>query len=551
MAENKKIEMPRIGIAILNLTGLGLGYLVLKNWKRWMIHFASLIALILLATLAYASKQPVLWILAFAIFFIWMAFDGWKLAGKDNVKLPGQVVKSPWILFAVTALILVGEVLGFLWFQSSARAAYKSAEIDMLVENYPAAALKFDKVVRIYQLSFDPVVTQAQEKYIEVNNLVIADEAFQQGQFESAIDQYGQYLKAYPRSSQVKAVQDQIASAYREWGLSLQKQAKYEEALEKYATSFKLYPNAPVISHFYEERASLNLQLARQQVESTDYSAGIETYKVIFTSFPRSAVFSQASAEVPAVYFRFAQAEESKGKYDSAIDALNKLLTDYPSASVADRAREFLPEVKISKAGLLLNQSHFVDALSILNELKDSSQDDAFLAQVSAERDSAINMFTLDNGYDAIGIIDLAKNIACGKVKAESSDLSPMIPQVVGILKNEPARAIACSTSIPLPADKTANIPGTFRYVIKRVDGTERVQTCNYTGGHRLERIRRTVNLSLVDVLSGKVVTKIKLVGTSPAACPSRRSFRSLTEKTYGGNVTNAQMEAWIKKVVK
>ena len=549
MADSSKHPLQRWGMAALNLTGLGFGYLLLKNWKRWAIHFAGLIALILLTTLAHASAQPVPWILAFAIFFIWMAYDGWKLAGRDDAKLPVQVVKTPWILFALTALILVGEVLGFLWFQSSARAVYQSALGEMKDENYPAAATQFNKVVNIYQLSFDPVVTQAQEKYTEVNYLLTADDAYQQGQFESAIGHYDEYLQAYPRSSQVKAVQNQIASAYRDWGLALQKQAKYAEALEKYATALKLYPSAPVISHFYEERAALNLQLARQQVEKSDYAAGIKTYQVIFTSFPRSAVFSQANAEIPAVYYRFAQDEESKGKYDSALDVLNKILTDYPAASVAERAREFLPEVKLKKVGLLIDQSQFLDALAMLDELKDASQNESFQSQVAEKKASAIDLLSRDKGRDAVSIMQLAREIACGE-EVENADLKGLIPQVVGISKDEPARAYVCG-NIPVPPERMPDIPATLRYVFQRVDGQDRIQTCSYTGGHKLERIRYYVNLSLVDVVSGKVVAKTKLVGNNPEVCPRLRSFRMPTEKTYGDDVTIGQMETWILKVLK
>lgn len=563
MAEKGKNQMPRIGIAALNLTGLGLGYLLLKNWKRWAIHFAGLIALILLATFSHASAQPALWILVFVLFFLWMAFDGWRLAGKENTLLPGQLVKSPWILIALTALILAGEVLGFLWFQSSARSVYQSAVSEMKSENYPAAASLFNKVVSVYQLSFDPLVVQAAEKYQEVIFLVNASDAYQQGQFESAIRQYDQYLKDYPRSSQVKAVQNQIASVYRDWGLSLQKQAKYEEALEKYATALQLYPTAPVISHFYEERAALNLQLARQQVENSDYLSGIKTYQIIFNSFPRSAAFSQASAEIPAVYFRYAQAEESKGNYDSALESLNRILTDYPAASVADRARDFLPEVKLKKASLLIEQSHFLDALFLLDEIMDVKQTEAFLAKVSEQKQSGIDLLARDRGKDGASIIQLAKNMACGNENGEVSGLDSLIPQVVGIFKDEPAKVDVCDnislnlefimldTEIQIPIDKKVDIPGTFRYVIQRDYGKERIQSCNYTGGHKLERMRYTLGLSLVDVISGKTVVKTKLIGSNPPVCPQRRAFAVKTEQIYGNYVTDAQVQAWILKVLK
>ncbi len=420
----------------------------------------------------------------------------------------------------------------------------------MKEENYPAAASLFKNVVSFYQLTFDPVVSQAEAKYQEVNYLVIADQAYQQNQFESAIGEYDKYLKAYPRSSQVKAVQDQIASTYRDWGLSLQKQAKYEEALDKYAAALKTYPNAPVITHFYEERAALNLQLARQQVEKNDYSAAIKTYQVILASFSRSAVASQAVAEIPAIYLKYAQVEEAKKNYEVALDALNTLLADYPSASVAQRARDFLPEVKLKKAGSLIDQSQFLDALAMLDELKDASQNESFQAQVAEKRTSAIDLFARDDGTDARAVMELARYVSCGEVEEADPDLVKSMRLVVGILKDEPAKAYVCG-AIPLPPEKMADIPGTFRYVIQRVDGQDRIQTCPYTGGHKLERIRYSVTLSLVDVVSGKVVSKIKLVGNNPEVCPRLRSFRMPTEKTYGGDVTTGQMEAWILKVLK
>jgi hypothetical protein len=124
------------------------------------------------------------------------------------------------------------------------------------------------------------------------------------------------------------------------------------------------------------------------------------------------------------------------------------------------------------------------------------------------------------------------------------------LPLVVGILKDEPATAEMCGGYVPLPPQKIATIPGTFRYVVKREDGQGRVQSCQYEKGHTLERIQYNTTLTLIDVNTGKTIIKNKFLGSSPPACPDKRAFSQLSDQVFGGEVLDEKMTEWLNKVI-
>ena len=76
----------QISIGLLNLSGLGLGYLFLRRWLRWGLHFLVTAGL-LVAFYAITTGQYVplaYWFALFAVWLLWMVFDGWRLVHNQT-----------------------------------------------------------------------------------------------------------------------------------------------------------------------------------------------------------------------------------------------------------------------------------------------------------------------------------------------------------------------------------------------------------------------------------------------------------------------------------
>lgn len=64
--------------ALLNLTGLGLGYVYLGRRRRQVLHLLITVALVVIAFVTGAAALPWLWVVVAVCWLGWMAVDGWR-----------------------------------------------------------------------------------------------------------------------------------------------------------------------------------------------------------------------------------------------------------------------------------------------------------------------------------------------------------------------------------------------------------------------------------------------------------------------------------------
>ncbi len=551
MAEQKKNMNIELGIAALNLTGLGLGYLALRNWRRWAVHFVGLWILIYAGSYAHASIQPMVWIVLFLLYFLWMAYDGWMQARKSLERIPNQLITNPWVLPVLVLTVFIAEIIGFSIYRSSAENVYYMGMAKYDLSNYPSAYSLFRSLTTTYELSLNPLVVVGNDKLVEINLLLTAENQRNSQEYETSINSYNYYIKSFPNSSKINEVNNNIAAIYREWGIALQGQTKYEEALQKYSIALERYPDVAVVRQFYEEMANLNLQLARQQVEDEDYSAAIDTYKIILTKYSNSIVRVHVPDEIADAYVKLAQQYQSKGDFQNSAFNLQVVLNGYQTSAAFKQAQALLPEVLLDQGKMLRDQNHYLDALVNFDQIRKMTTDQALIDSIRMETDATIQLLARDSGADGSDIIVLATNIACGLTQPTDPTVASTLSVVVGILKDEPSTVGLCDSYVPIPPEMITTFPGTLRYVVKREDGQNRVQSCQYEKGHTLERIQYTTTLTLIDVSTGKTILKNKFVGSSPPACPDRRAFSQLTDQVFGGDVPDEKMTEWLNKVIK
>lgn len=105
MSEHSDLAHPLI-VPLLNLTGLGLGYLRVRRRQRWLFHLALTAGLLAAAFGTNTCRAPLLWGVALGLWWLWMAFDGWRLARR---RLKGAPDKPRWAWRAQGCLLMFTE----------------------------------------------------------------------------------------------------------------------------------------------------------------------------------------------------------------------------------------------------------------------------------------------------------------------------------------------------------------------------------------------------------------------------------------------------------
>jgi len=90
-------------VFLLNLTGLGLGYLRLRQRRRWLFHLAITAGLLAAAFWANTCRAPLLWASILGLWWLWMAFDGRRLARRQIKDAPGRPLLIPSLQVATAA----------------------------------------------------------------------------------------------------------------------------------------------------------------------------------------------------------------------------------------------------------------------------------------------------------------------------------------------------------------------------------------------------------------------------------------------------------------
>lgn len=110
-----------IAAALLNLTGLGLGYSYLGRWWRQALHLVVTAGLVVIAFVTGAAALPWLWVAVTIGWLGWMAVDGFRQAREGHAP-----ARHP--LAVVGALALVGAMAaGYVLYGAAGARTYADA----------------------------------------------------------------------------------------------------------------------------------------------------------------------------------------------------------------------------------------------------------------------------------------------------------------------------------------------------------------------------------------------------------------------------------------
>ena len=159
----ERLQKP-IEVALLNLSGLGLGYIFQRAWIRWLIHLLISIGIIITAFATNAHRFPVLWGFIFVLWPVWMSFDGWRLAKRRIQRLPDQTVEWKRINLIVGGGALAIMLAAFLGYFLLGQYQFKQGMSAYESNEYSVARNHFLRVTGPFELSLNPNISNADNR---------------------------------------------------------------------------------------------------------------------------------------------------------------------------------------------------------------------------------------------------------------------------------------------------------------------------------------------------------------------------------------------------
>lgn len=444
--------------AVLNLTGLGLGYAAMRRWMRWAIHLLITAGLVYVAFRANAAGMPTVWLVVFGLWLAWMVFDAGRVARRDAATPPGGAARRRWLRLAL-ALLLVGVVAAGLYgYTLLGERAFAAGMTSYEGTDFHKAAQHFERVTTVYELTLSPNVAAADARIAECEQLMAAEDARQRGDYVEAVEAYQAYLDRYPESSLRSFVRDVSAETRFEWARHLREEGYYAAAIERYRTIMARYPrmdeaqpgaeaaasaaatygewaadlrsdgsyeqavekcqvvldefaNTPAGEEMPAQAAGIYGAWADHLLEQGDYEAAVETYEIVLDEYPETPAGRRAAAQAAAAYAEWAAHLRRVGRHEEAVETYDTILETYPDTPSGGEARGRLVETYAEWAAALRDADEYeqaVETYQLIAEAYPNSEEAAQTTEEIRETHLAWASYLRDEGdySDAIDTYD-------------------------------------------------------------------------------------------------------------------------------------------------
>ena len=362
LSPRKKPRWP-LAVALSNLTGLGLGYLFMKRWVRWLIHLLLTVGLVTTAFLTNGAQSPQLWVAIFCLWLLWMAFDGWRQARRLAQAAPAGSGDRRWLPVAVAVLVLVLEAVGVWGYTALGRRAFAQGMDAYWDADCRTAIQRFNRVTTLYELTLSPNVAAADAGIVECSVLVFAENSKEQSEYPQAVDGYRTYLDLYPESLLIVFARDALAETYGEWATDLRQEEDYQAAIETYQVVLSDYPETATGKEAAGLAADTYAEWSTQLWEAGKYSAAIEKHLVVLDEYPDTQAGKRAATLAAEIYVEWATHLRAEKKYEEAIEKYDTVLGDYRGTPSATQAGADAAEAYDEWAGKLQGEGNYAAAV--------------------------------------------------------------------------------------------------------------------------------------------------------------------------------------------
>jgi len=400
MANQNPPKTMSLGAGILNLTGLGLGYLYQKQWRRWGIHLLLTIILITTAFLTNASKQPIIWLPVIGLWLCWMAFDGWRIHQQPDPKAYLFSLQLPenrqWLILAVPALLVVFIAAGFMGYIALGGKEFQLGQQAYQEADCETAVKHFNKVTSIYELTFSSQISAADDRLVDCDVLLSANQAYQEGNFAEAIQSYQNYLEIDSDFQLTTFTGEALAASYYGWAIELMDASDYSEAIEKHLVVLENYPDTPVAEQVSEPLAEAYLLYSAQLWESGDFKEAIDTALFPRNQYPDTLAGEQADEQIAGIYFDWVVDLHQNDSYQEAVNIIELIQDQYPDTQAVKGVIDLAAKVHHDWATYLYEAGEYQESINVSEIILDEYSDYFSVSEIGQDIKAAYLASGLD-----------------------------------------------------------------------------------------------------------------------------------------------------------
>ncbi len=374
-------------------------------------------------------------------------------------------------------------------------------------------------------------------QYTECRLSLEIEQAVTAKNWEVALAQAQQYLAAYPNGVFAASLSEQPPIFLASWAAELIASHNYGSGIEKLKQLRETYPNSPAAQPASESILQTYLLWSRELTDKQNYKEAEPHLIGALAYFQADAArTAQVKQEMVNLYVGWGNQQAQAGDLDGAVKTYQKAAETFPGTMDVDLlvARAYLQKaLEISKT------RNFDKALAKVQEVADTAQAENIKAEAEAARTLVLNEYSASTAPQATDQMAAAISLTCQGQRPELP-IFGLNPDMVRFGYSHPF--------LQLPADWAATTPGELRYVICSSEAEEKIQTCDYTKGFFMIRMRYVWTFTVYDLLSGESVATNNLKGADPNSCPPVARFLagSTNSKMYGKRPTAEALVAWL-----
>jgi hypothetical protein len=339
-----------VAAVLLNLTGLGLGYLHLRCWLRATACLVIVAAMIAVAFTNDASGTPWLWRILFASWVAATALDAWAVARLRPRPATSAARLRPAALGIVALLVVVGGHIGY---AEAARATYATGVAAQATADCTAANRSFSLVTGPYELTLSRDVPAAALRRAECTQFLDAEQAERAGTLAGAVAAYQTFRRDHAGSVLEPFARDGVRRVLQAWAVALRGAGDLDGAIARYGELLGELGTEPAAAQVREDLAATHVERATASRTAMAAAAGQARVDAMRAAMDdlllvgRDLADTTSAAGVPqAVLDTFTEANSAfaEGRFCDALPVLDYAITLPESAGVAavangDRAR--------------------------------------------------------------------------------------------------------------------------------------------------------------------------------------------------------------------
>lgn len=352
-----------IGAALLNLSGLGLGYAYLGQWLRFVIYLLLFTGLALAAYFTGGTGMPGLWLLGLTLLAVWQGIDGWLLASK-------QVTwRQPNHVFPVLAalLVLAAETAGLYVYYDAGQKTYDAGLAAYQSGDDHTAFAEMERMTRWFSLTINPNLKDAGDKLAETSLLISAQNAFQAGDYARAAQLYEVHASRFGGSVRLMGARLNSARVYAVWGDELAAAGKYEEAIKQYQQVTTAYPEAGDVAEARQKQALNYLKWGDELYQAADYEQALKQFTTVYQDYPDLKEAKEGREKAALSILSRGDAKAAQKDYAGAVKDFEQIITAYADTSLLGTGQKRAAQAYLDWGEALFEQKEFEAAVEKLD----------------------------------------------------------------------------------------------------------------------------------------------------------------------------------------